>query len=100
MLKRRILKTLSVMIWAAFAAGTLTGEVAGAQGLGGAGTVQGVVKDPTGGVMQSVEVRITNPVSGFARTTTTDALGKYVFSNLPPNSYHVSVEAQGFQPLA
>jgi len=27
--------------------------VASAQGLGGAGTVQGTVKDPTGGVMQS-----------------------------------------------
>jgi len=68
-----------------------------AQGLGGAGTVQGTVKDPTGGVMQAVEVRISNPVSGFTRLTTTDAAGKYVFSNLPPNPYHVRVEAQGFQ---
>jgi hypothetical protein len=70
-----------------------------AQGLGGAGTVQGTVKDPTGGVMQAVEVRITNPVSGLSRTTATDAQGKYVFSNLPPNPYHLSVQAQGFQPL-
>ena len=71
-----------------------------AQGLGGAGTMQGTVKDPTGGVMQAVEVRITNAVSGFTRTATTDAAGQYVFSNLPPNSYHLSVEAQGFKPLA
>src|SRR4051812_42147892 len=70
-----------------------------AQGLGGAGTIQGTVKDPTGGVMQAVEVRISNPVSGFSRTTTTDTGGKYVFSNLPPNPYHISVVAQGFQPL-
>src|ERR1700722_19572567 len=70
-----------------------------AQGLGGAGTVRGTVKDPTGGVMQAVEVRITNPVSGLTRTTTTDAAGKYIFSNLPPNPYHISVDAQGFQPL-
>src|SRR5437667_8051940 len=70
-----------------------------AQGLGGAGTIQGTVKDPTGGVMQAVEVRISNPVSGFSRTTTTDAAGKYVFSNLSPNSYHVTVEVQGFQTL-
>jgi len=53
---------------------------ASAQGLGGAGTVQGTVKDPTGGVMQSVEVRISNAVSGFNRTTTTDAVGRFVFS--------------------
>jgi hypothetical protein len=67
--------------------------------LGGAGTLQGTVKDPTGGVMQAVEVRITNPLSGFTRTVTTDAAGKYAFSNLAPNAYHVSVDVQGFQPL-
>ncbi len=71
----------------------------GAQGLGGVGTIQGTVKDPTGGVMQAVQVRISNPVSGFSRTATTDAAGKYMFSNLPPNPYHITVEAQGFQTL-
>src|SRR5690349_25162164 len=70
-----------------------------AQGLGGAGTVQGTVKDATGGVMQAVQVRISNPVSGFSRTATTDATGRYVFSNLAPNPYHITVEAQGFQTL-
>jgi hypothetical protein len=75
------------------------GSPALAQGLGGAGTVQGIVKDPTGGVMQAVQVRISNPVSGFSRTTTTDATGRYVFSNLPPNPYHITVEADGFQTV-
>lgn len=69
------------------------------QELGGAGTVQGTVKDPTGGVMQAVEVKISNPLSGFSRTVTTDAAGKYTFRNLPPNPYHISVTAQGFQSL-
>ena len=46
------------------------------QGLGGAGTVQGTVKDPTGGVMQAVQVKIANPVSGFTRTAATDAAGR------------------------
>jgi hypothetical protein len=71
-----------------------------AQGLGGAGTIQGTIKDPTGGVMQSVDVTISNPVSRFSRTTTTDAAGKYTFGNLPPNTYHLAVEAQGFERLA
>ena len=70
-----------------------------AQGLGGVGTVQGTVRDPTGGVMQAVQVRISNPVTGFTRTTTTDASGRYIFGNLAPNPYHVSVEAQGFRTL-
>src|SRR6266478_6344876 len=69
------------------------------QDLGGAGTVQGTVKDPTGGVMQSVDVTIGNSVSGFSRSATTDAMGKYVFRNLAPNPYHISVTAQGFQTL-
>ena len=73
--------------------------LARAQGLGGAGTIQGTVKDPTGGVMQAVEVRISNPVTGFTRTSTTDAGGKYVFSNLPPNPYHLTVAAEGFKTL-
>jgi len=67
--------------------------------LGGAGTVQGTITDPTGGVMQAVDVKISNPVSGFARTTRTDATGRYVFSNLPPNPYHITVDAQGFQTV-
>ena len=82
-----------------FGLGLIATPPARAQGLGGAGTVQGTVKDPTGGVMQAVEVRISNPVSGFARTTTTDAAGKYVFGNLSPNPYHITVQAQGFQML-
>jgi len=73
---------------------------ASAQGLGGAGTIQGTVTDPTGGVMQAVEITITNPVSGFTRTAATDAMGKYAFANLPPNSYHLSIEVQGFETLA
>jgi hypothetical protein len=71
--------------------------VVGAQGLGGAGTVQGVVKDPTGGVMQAVTLTLTNPVSGFKRETTTDGVGRFTFGNLPPNPYHIAVEVQGFQ---
>ena len=70
-----------------------------AQGLGGAGTLQGTIKDPTGGVMQAVEVRIGNPMSGYSRTAVTDQAGRYVFTNLPPNSYHLAVDVQGFQRL-
>src|SRR5947209_2218522 len=83
----------------ALCVGILAPTFARAQELGGAGTVQGTVKDPTGGVMQSVEVKISNPVSGFNRTTATDAAGKFIFRNLAPNPYRLSVAAQGFQTL-
>jgi hypothetical protein len=70
-----------------------------AQGLGGAGTVEGTVKDPTGGVMVAVTVDISNPVTGFKRSSTTDAAGKFIFRNLAPNPYRLEVTAQGFNPL-
>jgi hypothetical protein len=70
------------------------------QELGGAGTVQGTVKDPTGGVMNAVVVELSNPVTGLKRTATTDATGRFVFRNLPQNPYHLSVSAQGFAPFA
>jgi hypothetical protein len=99
MLTRRYGHVLSMALQIAVAVCAIGVTGARAQGLGGAGTVQGTVKDPTGGVMQAVEVKIRNAVSGFTRSTTTDAAGKYVFSNLPPNPYHISVEAQGFKTL-
>ncbi len=71
-----------------------------AQELGGAGTVQGTVTDPTGGTMAAVTVELSNPISGLKRTTTTDGAGTFVFRNLPPNSYHVTATAQGFAPFA
>jgi hypothetical protein len=70
-----------------------------AQGLGGAGTVQGTVKDPTGGVMVAVDVALSNPVTGLKRDATTDAMGRFAFRNLPPNPYHLVITAQGFQTL-
>ncbi len=74
----------------------LSAAGAGGQELGGAGTVQGVVKDPTGGVMVAVTIELGNPVSGFKRSATTDAAGRFVFRNVPPNGYRLTAGAQGF----
>jgi Carboxypeptidase regulatory-like domain len=86
---------------AVFAALVVFGASSGfSQELGGAGTVQGTVKDPTGGVMAAVTVELSNPVTGLRRSATTDAAGRFVFRNLPPNPYHVSIAAQGFAPYS
>jgi hypothetical protein len=50
--------------------------------------------------MTAVTVELSNPVTGLRRSATTDASGRFVFRNLPPNSYHVSIVAQGFAPYA
>lgn len=94
-LRERIRVAIAI---AAMAVASVT--AAPAQELGGAGTVQGTVKDPTGSPMAAVSVDVSNPVSGFKRSTTTDTAGKFVFRNLPPNNYHVQVTAQGFATFA
>src|ERR1700746_441457 len=92
----RIRIALVILVAAAWASTTSLGL---AQELGGAGTVQGTITDPSGGVMQAVDVKLSNPVSGLSRTVATDAAGKYVFRNLPPNPYHLTIEAQGFKSI-
>ena len=67
---------------------------------GNSGTINGVVKDPSGAVVAGATVSIHNPVSGYDRTTSTDSTGSFTFSNIPPNPYHLSVGAKGFGPYA
>src|SRR6201988_1793176 len=67
---------------------------------GNSGTINGVVKDPSGAVVAGAAVTIHNPVSGYDRTTTTDSTGSFTFSNIPLNPYHLSVEAAGFGAYA
>jgi hypothetical protein len=66
---------------------------------GNAGAVRGIVTDPTGAVVPNAAVRLTNGVSQFDRTATTDAQGQFTFSNVPFNPYQMSVSAKGFAPL-
>src|SRR5438445_8992604 len=64
--------------------------------LGNSGTIEGVVKDPTGGAIPNATVEIANPVSGFTRTATTDSEGSFRFANVPFNPYHLTATAAGF----
>ncbi|HZD49251.1 MAG TPA: TonB-dependent receptor [Silvibacterium sp.] len=64
------------------------------------GIVSGVVTDPSGAVVPNARVTIDNPVSQYTRTAITDASGSFRFVNLPFNPYHVTVNAQGFSPIA
>jgi hypothetical protein len=96
----RLSRLLGVAGLALLSLAVVTTIPAAAQGLGGAGTVQGTVTDPTGGVMVAVTVDISNPVTGYKRSATTDAQGKFIFRNLAPNPYHIEISAQGFAPAA
>src|ERR1700674_891677 len=69
---------------------------ASAQSVGNSGSINGTVVDPTGAVVAKATVEIRNPVSGLDRSTTTDAAGKFAFTNIPFNPYHLVVTAEGF----
>lgn len=59
-------------------------------------SLRGTVYDPKGAVISGAVVTITNPATGFTRTTKTNAQGEYQLLELPPANYEASVSAQGF----
>src|SRR5882757_7470327 len=71
-----------------------------AQSVGNSGSINGSVVDPTGAVVANARVTIHNPVSGFDRSTTTDASGRFNFTNIPFNPYHLTIAAEGFSSYA
>jgi hypothetical protein len=71
--------------------------VTGAQGL--AGALIGTVKDAQGGVTPGAVVRVSSPaLIGGPSTVTTNEKGQLRFPALPPGSYALDIEAQGFAP--
>lgn len=68
--------------------------------IGASGSVNGTVVDPSGAVVANATVEISNPVSQYRRTTTTDSNGSFNFRNVPFNQYRVTATASGFAPGA
>ena len=61
------------------------------------GSIRGTVTDQSGAAVENARVVLTGVETGETRETTTNSEGIYVFSELRPVTYQVSVEAQGFQ---
>ena len=62
------------------------------------GTIQGTVKDPNGALVPNATVTVSQPVTGYKQTVTTDAQGAFRVVNVPFNTYKVHAEASSFQP--
>jgi len=73
----------------------LTAGPAKAQ-LGNAGSIEGVVRDASGGVVVGAKVEISYSVTGYQRETTTGSDGGFRFTNVPFNTYHLVVTATAF----
>ena len=53
--------------------------------------------DPTGAVVANASVFLTSAEKGVTRSFTTDATGHYLFSQLPPSTYTLTIKAKGFK---
>src|ERR1700730_12979786 len=88
----------------AFAATVLfvasTTQSLSAQSLGNAGTIEGIVVDPSGATIAQAEVTLHNPLSGYNQSITTGADGAFRFTNIPQNTYHLEVKAPGFSAFS
>src|SRR5712692_4797205 len=57
----------------------------------------GTIHDATGAVVPEARLTITNEATNIAERTTSDQAGRYVFNDLRPATYTVTVEAAGFK---
>ncbi len=67
-----------------------------AQSVGTAGTIEGSVIDPSGAVVQSATVTLSNDFMNYSVTSVTDEKGQFYFSNIPPSTYHLVVTTASF----
>ncbi|HEX7779401.1 MAG TPA: carboxypeptidase-like regulatory domain-containing protein, partial [Vicinamibacterales bacterium] len=85
--------------WSGLVAGVLLLMLVGAASADGQtylGGLRGSVRDP-GGVVPQAEITLINEATNTRRTTTSNDVGEYVFTNVPPGTYSIRVSMQGFR---
>jgi hypothetical protein len=79
----------SVLILSCLTLGYATAQIA-------TGDITGRVADPGGAVVPGASVTARNTGTGLTRAVTTNSLGDYTITQLPPGIYEITVEATGF----
>jgi hypothetical protein len=65
--------------------------------LGGNGSLNGIVTDPSGATVAGATVRLVGPEGALVAQTTTDSNGQYSFSSQPTGNYRIEMERPGFR---
>lgn len=63
------------------------------------GQIVGTVTDPTGAAIGGAKLTVKSVATGAERSQTANDSGGFTFANLLPDTYDVTVEAQGFETL-
>src|ERR1051325_5557347 len=66
-------------------------------GQAGGSTVRGTVTDQQGASVAGAKVTLTKTERSFTRAQTTGEDGVYVFTAVPPGTYRIEIESQGFK---
>src|SRR5579862_9244872 len=74
----------------------LAGQLLWGQGSTNTGTVAGTVTDPSGAVVSGATVILTDVATGTPRTATTNNAGHYLFPDVNPGGYTITINKQGF----
>lgn len=64
-----------------------------------AGRVTGAVVDPNGAALSGATVTLKNENTGLALNTTTTGAGSFLFPNVLPGAYKITIENAGFQSV-
>jgi hypothetical protein len=59
--------------------------------------LSGAVQDSSGAVVPGANVTLTDQTSAYARTTSTNGNGAFIFASVPSSTYTLTVDAKGFK---
>ena len=62
-------------------------------------SISGTIRDPQGVTVPGAEVKVTRLETGAATASTTNAVGIYAFTALPPGHYRLIVRSRGFKEI-
>src|SRR5215472_1270338 len=60
------------------------------------GTVSGQVTDAQGAIIPGAEIKVTDVSTNIARTTVSNDAGRYIFVDVPPGTYNITISKSGF----
>src|SRR5258708_3187591 len=83
---------MSLVIWLLLSASSLPAQTATAE-------VNGTIADSTGAMVSGGAVMITNQGTKISNRTTSNGSGYFIFINLQPGPYVLTVEKQGFKKV-